>query len=86
MQDIAHTETAMKAAGFMEPRLNDRNEWYREAIKHEIASVSGERLRALGEEIGEKEAQYRHESSIYKQEAIEDGFLRPPHFVAKKPG
>ena len=83
MQDMAHTDAAMKAAGFMEPRFNDRNEWYREAIKHEIASVSGERLRALGEEIGEKEAQYRHESSIYKQEAIEDGFLRPTTSLLK---
>ena len=86
MQDMAHTESAMKAAGFTELRFSDRNEWYREAIKHEIASVSGERLQALGEKIGEKEAQYRHESSIYKQEAIKDGFLRPTHFVAKKPG
>ena len=86
MQDMAHTESAMKAAGFTELRFNDRNAWYREAIKHEIASISGERLRALGEEIGDKEAQYRHQSSIYKQDAIDDGFLRPTHFVAKKPG
>ena len=85
MQDMAQTNSAMNAAGFMELRFNDRNHWYREAIKYEIESVSGERLRALGEEIGEKEAQHRHESSVYKQEAIEDGFLRPTHFVAKKP-
>ena len=85
MQDVAHTNSAMQAAGFLEPRFNDRNEWYQEAIKHEIASVSGEQLQALGAEIGEQEAQYRHESSLYKQEAINDGFLRPTHFVAQKP-
>jgi ubiquinone/menaquinone biosynthesis C-methylase UbiE len=85
MRDIAHTSQAMIDAGFSEPRFNDRNAWYQQAIVHEIASVSGDRLDALAAQIGETEAQYRRTSSLSKQEAIDDGFLRPTHFVTQKP-
>jgi ubiquinone/menaquinone biosynthesis C-methylase UbiE len=85
MQDIAHTDQAMQDGGFNQPRFNDRNEWYKTAIKHELASVSGARLTDLAAKIGQEQAQYRQKSSELKQQAIEDGFLRPTHFVAQKP-
>lgn len=85
MQDIAHTDQAMQHAGFEAVRFNDRNEWYKQAIKHEIATLSGEKLTGLAAQIGEQEALYRQQSSALKQQAIDDGFLRPTHFVAQKP-
>ncbi|MBT6278272.1 MAG: methyltransferase domain-containing protein [Chromatiales bacterium] len=84
MQDLDHTQTAMTAVGFDVERMNDRNEWYQGEIANELATLSGDRFAGLVELIGEEEANYRLRSSQLKQQAIDDGFLRPTHFVAHK--
>ena len=86
MQDMAHTQEAMEAAGFENVTMNDRNLWYQTAIKSELETLSGDKLAELAALIGQEEADYRLRSSQLKQQAIEDGYLRPTHFVARKPG
>lgn len=83
MQTIDQLEASLVEAGFKEVRLNDRNQWYQSEILNEIAAVSGERFDELVSKIGETEATYRQESSQRKQEAINDGFLRPTHFFGR---
>tara|TARA_B100000405_G_scaffold278793_1_gene221812 strand:- start:422 stop:1204 length:783 start_codon:yes stop_codon:yes gene_type:complete len=85
MQDISHTTAAMEGVGFSSVTMNDRNEWYQQAIRAELESLAGDNFVELAKLIGEKEAQYRRQNSQMKQGAIDDGFLRPTHFVAHKP-
>ena len=72
-------------AGFEDVQTRDRNEWYREAIKDELATLSGDNLIGLSEQVGQKHAEYRLQVSSLKQQAIEQGFLRPTHFIGHKP-
>ncbi len=81
MQTLDELAASLAASGFEEIRLDDRNQWYRGEIESELAAVTGDRLAQLAELIGEEAAAYRAESSRRKKEAIDDGFLRPTHFV-----
>lgn len=83
MQTIDELERSLETAGFQEIRLSDRNRWYQQEIVNELAAVSGRRYEQLIEMIGPDDAAYRQESSRRKQEAIEDGFLRPTHFLGR---
>lgn len=85
MQDIDQLRASLADAGFTDLRLNDRNDWYRTEIENEIAAVSDERYEQLASMIGADDAAYRRESSLRKQEAIDDGFLRPTHFHGRTP-
>jgi len=85
MQDGQQMKAALEGAGFLDVRLNDRNEWYRTEIQSELATVTGPQYEELIEKIGADQAAYRQESSQRKQDAIEDGFLRPTHFVGRTP-
>ncbi len=83
MQNGDQLTASLQEAGFLDVRLNDRNQWYRGEIEHELAAVSGDRYDELVAMIGAEQAAYRQESSRRKQEAIEDGFLRPTHFFGR---
>ncbi len=85
MQNGDQLTESLEAAGFLDVRLNDRNQWYRGEIENELAAVTGDRYDELAAMIGAEEAAYRLESSRRKQEAIEDGFLRPTHFFGRTP-
>lgn len=85
MQTIDELRSSLEEAGFERLRLDDRNEWYQEAIKSELAAVSGDRYEQLVDMIGADDAGYRQRSSQLKQQAIDDGFLRPTHFAGYTP-
>lgn len=85
LQDLAHTQSAIERAGFERVLMNDRNAWYQDVVREELATLSGEKLEGLASRIGADQAAYRLESSRLKQQAIEHGFLRPTHFVGYKP-
>ncbi|MGI9597342.1 MAG: class I SAM-dependent methyltransferase [Acidimicrobiales bacterium] len=85
MQNISQLKASLEEAGFQDVRLNDRNHWYRTEIENELAAVTGDRYDELVEMIGHEQAAYRQESSRRKQEAIDDGFLRPTHFFGRTP-
>lgn len=84
MRNIEQTRQALEQAGFDQVKLSDRNEWYKDTIKDELATLSGEKYEQLASMIGTEQAEYRLKSSQLKQEAIEAGFLRPTHFVCHK--
>ena len=85
MKNLVQTQQALEQAGFERVRMNDRNEWYKEEIKKELATLSGEKFARLAELIGQEAAEHRLESSKIKQQVVEEGFLRPTHFVTYKP-
>ncbi len=72
-------------AGFERIALRDRNDWYADIVRDEIASVSGEKQRLLADKLGEDVARHRLESSTAKLKVVEHGELRPTHMFASKP-
>ncbi len=85
LQNLEQTSTALRHAGFENIRLNDRNEWYKTEIKNELATLAGDKYRQLENMIGTEAAEHRLRSSQLKQQAVDEGFLRPTHFLAIKP-
>ncbi len=85
MKNLEQTRSAIEAVGFDHVRMNDRNRWYCEEVKKEIAALEGDKFGELARMIGRDEADYRLESSLLKQQVINEGFLRPTHFVGYKP-
>ena len=85
MMSLEDTHASISSAGFEDVSLRDRNAWYQREIQKEISALEGENLTKLKSLIGEKGAAYRQESSRLKKCAIDDGFLRPTHFLGFKP-
>ena len=85
MKNLKQTQAAMEQAGFVGVELKDRNEWYRQEINNELATLSGKNYAELGERIGEQKAAQRLRSSTLKQKVVETGELRPTHFIGRKP-
>ena len=71
-------------AGLEKLTFRDRNQWYVNEIKKEIATLSGESFKKLTKIIGKQKADYRLQVSSIKQKVIESGFLRPTHIIAHK--
>ena len=63
----------------------DRNEWYRSEIRKELATLAGDNYEKLVDVVGAETAKHRLESSTLKPRVIDQGFLRPTHFVGIKP-
>ena len=74
----------MQDAGFADVRLNDRNAFHCVEVSKEVDLVK-EKLSELEQRIGAEQAQYRLASSLLRQQVIDEGFLRPTHFVGLKP-
>lgn len=85
MKDLDETRQALTDAGFERLALRDRNDWYRGEVEKELATLSGEKYQELVRRLGSEKAAHRLKSSELKQQVIEQGFLRPTHFVGYKP-
>ena len=86
METLDETRQALQRSGFERVRLVDRNEWYKSEILKELATLTGDNYEKLVDVVGEETAKHRLESSTLKQRVIEQGFLRPTHFVGYKSG
>ena len=85
MQSLEQTRQIVAEAGFKHLKFRDRNEWYREEVKKELATLSGDSFKQLATRIGKEHADYRLEVSSIKQKVIEQGFLRPTHIIGYNP-
>lgn len=85
MRNLDETKEALELAGFTNVSMNDRNAWYQDEVKAELETLRGDRFEGLVERIGRAAADYRVESSELKKQVIDEGFLRPTHFVGRKP-
>ena len=71
--------------GFQSVHTIDRNHWYRQSVRDEIATVSGVNRNKFIEMYGEEQADNRLRSSTLKMKAVDAGELRPTIFKALKP-
>lgn len=85
METLDQTRRALQRSGFERVGLVDRNEWYKGEIVKELATLSGPSYEELVKRVGDEMAKHRLDSSVLKQRVIEQGFLRPTHFVGYKP-
>ena len=83
LKNLEQTRVALEAAGFSNVRLNDRNAFHQGEVAKEVALLD-EKLDQLAERIGQEQAGYRLRSSHMRQQVIDEGFLRPAHFVGYK--
>ena len=84
MKNLEQTRRALEQAGFVDVKLKDRNEWYQQEIKNELATLAGKKYTELAKRVGEEKAAHRLRSSTLKQRVVERGELRPTHFIGHK--
>jgi SAM-dependent methyltransferase len=85
METPENTAAALKAAGFTEVALRDRNDWYRKAVRDELALATGQNLERLAKVIGREAAEHRLASTTAKMAVVDRGELRPVHMRGRKP-
>ncbi len=78
-------EELLIETGFESVRMTDRNQWYKRAVRDEIATVSGNNQGRFAELFGEEMANARLRSSTLKMKAVDAGELRPTNFRGRKP-
>jgi len=74
------------AAGFGEIRMVDRNSWYREEARNELARMRGDLRQPLLEILGREKADRWIAMREAMIAALDAGVFRPTHFRATKPG
>ena len=83
-QTAAQLQELLTDIGFGSVRTRDRNDWYKQAVRAEIAMVSGDSGQMFAEKFGKEMADKRLRSSTLKMRAVDAGELRPTHFSAVK--
>jgi len=85
MANMAETSAALTRAGFIEIKVRDRNEWYRELARGELRSLAGELHALVTERIGAERAAHFIDNWRQMVRVLERGELRPAHLKARKP-
>jgi phosphoethanolamine N-methyltransferase len=85
MANIAETTAALARAGFIEVEVRDRNEWYRDLARRELAALEGELRPLITERIGAQRAAHFVDNWRQMVVVLERGELRPSHLKARKP-
>ena len=85
MASPAESAAALKAAGFVDIELKDRNAWYLELARRELAEMEGRLAPLILERLGPERA--RHFVDNWRQLVLvlRRGELRPTHLKAVKP-
>jgi ubiquinone/menaquinone biosynthesis C-methylase UbiE len=78
--------SAMQAAGFTETRADNRNGWYREVARHELARLQGALHAAAVEAVGEAYVAKNIHTWTAMQKVLDTGEHCPTHLRGEKPG
>lgn len=81
----AMAEAALKAAGFTDIAVTNRNAMLRQSNRGEIETLAGPAQARLATLVGEDMARARLESARGRQEVLDRGILLPCHIRARKP-
>ena len=86
MANVTETTAALARAGFTDIEVRDRNEWYRDLARRELAALEGELRPLVTARIGAERT--AHFIANWRQMVLilERGELRPSHLKARKPG
>jgi phosphoethanolamine N-methyltransferase len=79
------TAALLAGAGFAEVSTRDRNAWYAERSRQEVAQMAGPDRGRLMVILGEKGAHNWIERARLKSIAVGQGHLRPGHLRGRKP-
>jgi SAM-dependent methyltransferase len=85
MANMAETTAALARAGFIEIEGRDRNEWYRDLARRELAALEGELRPLVTARIGRERAEHFINNWRQLVVVLERGELRPAHLKARKP-
>jgi phosphoethanolamine N-methyltransferase len=78
-------ETAMRAAGFQDVEVRDRNAWYLATARNELKEINGRFHARLVELVGAAETDRQTQVWEAMIVVLESGELRPTHLKAKRP-
>ena len=86
MASLDESATALAGAGFASVEVLDRNHWYLDLARRELAAMAGPLAPVITERIGKDRA--RHFLDNWRQLVVvlERGELRPAHLRAQRPG
>jgi SAM-dependent methyltransferase len=85
MANMVESTAALARAGFVEIDLRDRNDWYRDLARRELAALEGDLRRLVIERIGREKAEHFVNNWRQLMLVLERGELRPTHLKARKP-
>ena len=83
MANVAETTATLARVGFVEIEARDRNAWYCDLARRELAALEGE-LRLVTERIGAEKAGHFVDNWRQLVLVLERGELRPTHLKARK--
>ena len=85
MADVAETVAALERAGFIDIEVRDRNAWYRDLARRELAALEGELRPLVTERLGTERTAHFIANWRQMVSVLERGELRPAHLRARKP-
>jgi SAM-dependent methyltransferase len=85
MASAARYRQAMEAAGFLEIEMVDRNRWYAQTARAELAAIQGPIRSQLVELAGKAEADRQTRVWQNMIVVLDSGELRPTHMFGRKP-
>jgi len=85
MCSLARYRQALDMAGFVDITLRDRNEWYKEKARDELAQLKGPLRQKIIDLVGEAEADEVTEIWQKMARMLDLGEHRPGHFQARLP-
>jgi phosphoethanolamine N-methyltransferase len=85
MADVAETVAALERAGFIDIEVRDRNAWYRDLARRELAALEGELRPLVTEQLGTERTAHFIANWRQMVSVLETGELRPAHLRARKP-
>jgi phosphoethanolamine N-methyltransferase len=86
MTNMAESTATLAAVGFVEIEARDRNAWYRDLARRELAALEGELRPLVTERIGAERAGHFVNNWRQMVLVLERGELRPVHLKARKRG
>ena len=85
METPEGSANALAGVGFVDVRMRDRTEWYRELARAEVARMRDELRPRFVEVWGEEDAERWFENKRHKVRVLERGEMHPTHLWARKP-
>ena len=85
MASPGRCEAAMKAAGFLDVRMTDRNPWYKKQVTHEYDALSGSLYKGLIDQVGQEFVDHSVDVWRALKVVVDSGEMRPTHMRARKP-